>query len=488
MSKQSSSSSNPTRNAAFINAINLDVLRSLALEVHAKTRSTSSEPLTASVVSCTVVTPPRQGGHNIAFDLEFSDGLSWLIRIPFEDWDAVDAGSMQRDIFAMEYITSRTSVPIPRLHAYCCTTDNPLAHPYMIMDRVRGVCLGSVWEDPSWWTGERRRENLFESLAGYMVELAGLEFDKIGTLDRLSDGSYVVAPFITRFGLLSVSNAPHEGFGPFRTTHEYLDALLAFRRSRESDPQELAWIALAQLFVGALPEAAFDSAPFTLAHPDFDSQNIFVDDTGRVVGIIDWDGVCTHPRALGAVTYPWFITCDWSPAMYDADEDESDSYRRMYADAVRIASGGKLDVVTRNSHVVSALYSAACGCFGSQGILIYLGQYLFGSDLVVMSMWEGLQQGGWLTGPPDAVARVKLWPEPDDDVSLKTGQAAREVQDAQKNEEARTSGLGWIRRLGGPMQRKALSAVKTCLPKRWSLSLRVVQVEHPSSSAIMTVL
>ncbi|KAI0359536.1 hypothetical protein OH77DRAFT_1517948 [Trametes cingulata] len=452
------------RHAAFIDAIDLDALRSLALEVHANERANSPERPTVSPVSCTVVTPPLHGGYNIAFDLEFSDGLSWIIRIPLDEWDDTDARSMQRDISTMEYITSHTSVPIPRLHAYCCTTDNPLAHPYMIMDKIRGLLLDDVWEDPSWWTGERKKENLLESLAGFMVELAGLEFDQIGILDWLPDGSYIVGPFPWGLGAIT-SDGSQKECGPFHTAHEYINARLASRRARESDPQELAWMALAQLFLGALPETAYDGAPFTIGHPDYDMQNIFVDDTGRVVGIIDWDGVHIQPREAGAVRYPWFLMRDWNPSMYDGDEDELGTYRKMYTDAVRVASGGKLDVVTRNSHVVTTLYAAASGCYGNQGMLIRLGEYLFGSDLVLMEMWQGLQHGGWLTGPANEVARVKLWPEPDESVSLDAGKTAHGDEVAQRAKDTKASGLIRVQRLGRWVQRTFLSVVRTCTPR-----------------------
>ncbi|KAI0369066.1 hypothetical protein BV20DRAFT_1082105 [Pilatotrama ljubarskyi] len=395
--------------ATFIDTIDLGAVRSLALEVYAKERADSPEPPTASVVSCTVVSPPRHDGHNIAYDLEFSNGLSWLIRIPHEEWGPLDARPMHLDIVAMEYITSRTSVPIPRLHAYCCTTDNPIGHLYMIMDKIHGIRLDSVWADASWWTGERRRENFFDSLAGFMVELAGLEFDKIGAIDRRPDGSFVIVPFVTGLGMT------YEEFGPFQTTHEYLNAL----------------------FVGALTEAMHDGAPFTTSHPDFDAQNIFVDNTGRVVGLIDWDGVSTRPREVGAVTYPYFLTRDWCPGMYDADEDQNNAYRRMYTEAVRMASGGKLDAVTRNSHVVSTLHLAVCGCYDWPGMLLCLGEYVFGSDIRVLDIWEGLQHGSWLTGPAKLVARVKLWPELDDSPSLDAVETAQGKQDAQETKDTK---------------------------------------------------
>ena len=38
---------------------------------------------------------------------------------------------------------------------------------------------------------------------------------------------------------------------------------------------------------------------FVLSPPDFDSQNILVDDQGNVTGIIDWDLVQTLPSCVG---------------------------------------------------------------------------------------------------------------------------------------------------------------------------------------------
>ncbi|KAI0359523.1 hypothetical protein OH77DRAFT_1571028 [Trametes cingulata] len=452
--------------ANFIESLDVDAIRTLVLAARGEAETPSSTPpvdiLPAPpVVSCRVVTPPRHGGYNVVYNLDFLDGLSWIIRIPFEEWGPVDARCMELDIIAMQYISSHTSIPIPRIHAHSSTTDNPLGHPYMIMDMVRGNRLYDVWRDLSWWTGEKRRENLFQSLAGYMTELAGLEFDKIGRLDRNDDdGSHFISPFPSGLALVSDDDGPHEEFGPFNSTREYYRALVALRRSLEQDARGKAWCALAQMFVDALPDPRYDSAPFTFDHPDFNTQNIFVDDTGRVVGIIDWDGVSIQPRQIGALCYPAFVTLDWNPGRSDVDAEEMHRYREMYTEAIRVASNGKLDAVVRNSHISLCVCACAASGLDARMALIRLGEYVFGSATVTLDVLEGLEHGSWLTSPPDEVARVKLWHGPDDDTSSK---ATDESGDDTKAGNASNVNV-WVQRISGWVRRKVLSAVRSLTP------------------------
>ncbi|OCH92381.1 hypothetical protein OBBRIDRAFT_802655 [Obba rivulosa] len=133
--------------------------------------------------------------------------------------------------------------------------------------------------------------------------------------------------------------------GPFNTTHGFLVTLLAERRRDADSPMPAAL----QLFLGR-PERQYDSAPFALGHPDFDSQNVLVDDTGEVTGLIDWDGVAMVPVQLGALACPAWLTVDSDQIMYDLykEQPHHDSeadlhmYRKMYTDAVHVVSGGTL--------------------------------------------------------------------------------------------------------------------------------------------------
>ena len=75
--------------------------------------------------------------------------------------------------------------------------------------------------------------------------------------------------------------------------------------------------------------AAFASSPsghetdegpqFVFAHPDFDHQNLLIDDDGSLSGIIDWDRVAAVPHSVGCLAYPKWLSRDWDPHSYNYD-------------------------------------------------------------------------------------------------------------------------------------------------------------------------
>ena len=83
-----------------------------------------------------------------------------------------------------------------------------------------------------------------------------------------------------------------------------------------------------------------EPAVCTLKTADGDSLS----DAGDVVAFIDWDGIATYPRQIGALAYPSWLTVDWDPLMYDGykkkphydTEEDLHTYRKMYSDAVDV--------------------------------------------------------------------------------------------------------------------------------------------------------
>jgi hypothetical protein len=127
-------------------------------------------------ISCVVSTPPRTGSFNIVYELSFSDGIKWAIRVSAT---GVRSCSFYLDIVTQQFISSKTSMPIPRIHDWSLDTRNILSYPYVIMDFKPGTKL---WNDKNWIT-DVKRERIFEQIAEWMTELAALEFDQIGRLD-----------------------------------------------------------------------------------------------------------------------------------------------------------------------------------------------------------------------------------------------------------------------------------------------------------------
>ncbi|KAH9901062.1 hypothetical protein C8Q73DRAFT_786468 [Cubamyces lactineus] len=462
---------------AFIASLDLNAIQSLALRTRRSQllTTTTSDPSTsnnpaASDLTCTVRLL-KQGASNVLHSLLFSDGTHWVIRIPFASprWSARAARQMHHDIVAQKYILARTAVPIPRIYAFACTAGpadpanpggNPLGHPYTIMDFVDGTRLVDVWNDAGWWTDGRTRERTLESLARHMVDLARLEFDSIGCLDdpppdAPPDAPPRVVAFPCLLGDPSVpenveqeSEAADENRGPFTSTHAYLSALLAAVRARprlrpqldnpndaitslststststtttNSPPNQPAsnddpTLAFLSLLISALPHPAYDRPPFTLAHPDFDSQNVFLcPASGAVAALVDWDGAAAAPRQLGALTFPMWLTVDWDP------------WAAVYADAVERAAaevlgedgsgegGGRgrareWGEVTRTSHIVSTLEIGITSDLARLEIVYKLGKYAFGSGRLVFELLEGIEHCAWYNRKEGQVPEVVEW-------------------------------------------------------------------------------
>ncbi|CAJ2505500.1 Uu.00g128940.m01.CDS01 [Anthostomella pinea] len=57
--------------------------------------------------------------------------------------------------------------------------------------------------------------------------------------------------------------------------------------------------------------------PFPLCHADFLHNNIIVDESFKVLGIIDWEGACTF--SLELVAFPSFLNI--MPVPFDSPEN-----------------------------------------------------------------------------------------------------------------------------------------------------------------------
>ncbi|KAI4518882.1 kinase-like domain-containing protein [Schizophyllum commune] len=392
MSSRSHSSTDTDGSLAeIIASIDLDLVARIAL------LRRRGDFLLLDGIRCQVVAPPSAGSDNLVYELRYNDGGHWVFRIPYGDWDDVAAHAMLSDITTQRFIATKIpSFPIPRMHGHSCDSENILRRPFMVTDFVSGTQLVKVWNDPSWWTGGRTRENTLRSIAKHMAQLASLEFDQIGSLQVHDDGSYHICPFLALRDLLPDHPDGDAPFGPFSSTRAFMFALL--KKAREVD--DSSSFSLLELLLGSLLEHQFDGAPFHLSYPDFDSQNVFVDDKGEVTGLIDWDGVGVYPRQLGALTYPSWLTVDWDPVMYEMykaqpnfdSEDELHRLRSVYCDALDEVSEGRFGAVARNSHVVQALYSAITQRGFRSSIVHHLAKYIFGSQSLAFDVEDALER------------------------------------------------------------------------------------------------
>jgi len=131
--------------------------------------------------------------------------------------------------------------------------------------------------------------------------------------------------------------------GSFNTTKDWLSSMLG---EPEEVPKETeytkAYHWLLEAAIQSIPAFLDRPSDFALGHPDFNCQNVLVNDDGDITGIIDWDGVRTSPRPLAFARYTSWNTRNWDPVEYGYGEENGEeedspaqllSYRNAYAAA-----------------------------------------------------------------------------------------------------------------------------------------------------------
>ena len=249
-----------------------------------------------------------------------------------------------------------------------------------------------------------------------MTELAAFKFDQIGRLDwDETSGTHRVVPFSEAQGSEERDTTVPDG--PFDTAHSYLTSLLSNKGHTSTFPVP----ALFQLFISTLPDRTLDGPPFVLFHPDFDSQNVLVDDDGTITGIINWENVYIGPRQGAAAAYPMWLSVDWDPSFHGWNENASPednkgydspaelaSFRKAYLNAITRASRGELTHITRNSHVFTTLHTGITNEFAMGGILHHLSKFVFGREILGDEVARAVKGGAWyaMSKAPETIAEI----------------------------------------------------------------------------------
>ena len=308
-------------------AINLDSLSLTALRVRTTSHLRALNGPSMDFLTCSISDRPMVGATNAVWVITFSDGIKWIARVPGcalgEDGDPFfDAFSTQEfltRVHLTQFLRTKTTIPIPQIFAWEEAVDNPLRVPYTLEAFCEGSLLADLWDNPA-WTTEDKRVKVLSQLAFSMAQLAALRFDKIGgpNIDHDRETPYI-GQILEREGSDDDEErtwGAHCYAGPYTSTK-------AFFHAHHDDPEprtdhaKYLWghQKLASLAIDSIP-GFIDQKGFFLAHIDFNSQNILIDEDANVTAIIDWDNCHTRPPAFGCARYPIWITVDWDPVNY----------------------------------------------------------------------------------------------------------------------------------------------------------------------------
>ncbi|KAK8229323.1 hypothetical protein HDK90DRAFT_536197 [Phyllosticta capitalensis] len=186
----------------------------------------------------------------------------------------------------------------------CDTTHkNDFRHPYILMTHLPEKRVCEVWKGP----GEPPTKDL--------------DLDHEDCLK--ADGT---EPYIGKTYEVLEDGIGHEGqvlhrtqmSATFSSSYDHSRAQSAIWWSRyESNGEASASLAMGQyevlrLVVDCLPFPVGEKETSTMTPPDFDRQNIFVDNDGNATGFIDWDATCAVSRFQGFDAIPFWLGDDFS--------------------------------------------------------------------------------------------------------------------------------------------------------------------------------
>ena len=279
---------------------------------------------------------------------------------------------VESDVATTEFIRHTTTVPVPIIYAFDSCLNNELGFEWMLMEKVKGISLYETWDKMAYstkkgiaktvadWVNQISRHKFDKICSIYSRQRAGqMEFYMGPTLhNRLYEGDRLLY------------DVPR---GPFESIQSYFDAVLESTERHMNDPKHSARHELeAAMHDGAsqvsddessdgseqgeerseedillqaddtdqknerrygvtkgdldilpdelrtyrdlLPKLCpllFPPEPMTtmLMHPDLSTPNIFVNESGTPVALIDWERARIEPTPLFNAV-PHFLTDD----------------------------------------------------------------------------------------------------------------------------------------------------------------------------------
>ncbi|KFA50945.1 hypothetical protein S40293_02458 [Stachybotrys chartarum IBT 40293] len=198
--------------------------------------------------------------------------------------------SLQYEVELVSWVRNNTTIPAPK----------PVSHSYdeasrqfvAVFEKPPGRSLSDCWAELS----STQKDSVVVALAGYMKELRSITtalVPNLYTRDRFLD--------------------PRDGVtrGPFGTTESFVEAV-AHRIDRIGSLYEPGQTRKALRFLNALRASSVD-CEMVFTHGNICPDNIYIDQAGQVVGIVDWSEAGYAPAF-------------WEYVKTYMDDDDADFY------------------------------------------------------------------------------------------------------------------------------------------------------------------
>ena len=380
------------------------------------------------------------GGYNVVRFLHMGDkdsSTEVVVRVPYqpeEGWNAENseliASRISSEVATMQYLSAHTSIPVPRIIHHSVDLDsNGVGSPYIIMTKVDGVVLSSIWDDME----DSKREIVLRQVVDILLELASQRFDKIGMLFQQENptdpkNAWYIMPYIgppDEITVLSLSKT-------FTSVTDYwlayantqLKSIYDARFGDDTKIYEYSQTWIMRSLIPALYDPTLDISGFPLSPVDFHSQNIMIvdaDTSPRISAVIDWEFSRTHGTSTFA-QYPFFIV---DHPLWDDDNPIRERNIRDQATFNSLMHEAEKKKDPSGDLPISRAYERCLGvylfeqCISSQIMASVLYPQLFahiygedGEDVFSMEYSTALTEKGFLKKMDQQfVAETEVWQE-----------------------------------------------------------------------------
>ncbi|KAK7429709.1 hypothetical protein QQZ08_003735 [Neonectria magnoliae] len=242
------------------------------------------------------------------------DAERWVVRAPLTPCLAFGGrNKLESEIATMKLVAEKTTIPIPKIHAYALGDSSEPLSSFVILDYVEGQELSSAQLKT---LSDEQRTRLYTSLADIHIQLRRLEFPSIGCLTRGTDGFEVCKKTVT----IDINMQELEDLQPSKiqasyygdsglltSANDYVEMLLetaynAFVEGRSSVLEEdegedaLYHLHLFRQYSEGWVDRRLDRGPFVLIHGDLEPFNLIVNKEMDIISLLDWEWSRVVPR------------------------------------------------------------------------------------------------------------------------------------------------------------------------------------------------
>ncbi|EAW19681.1 uncharacterized protein NFIA_027550 [Aspergillus fischeri NRRL 181] len=272
----------------------------------------------------------HSGSFNFSLRLHWEDGgEDWLIRFPLPGKSMFLDEKVRREAVLMEFVGSRTEIPVPRVIAYGAAHENPTGlGPFIIMTWIEGRKMSEILRKDTPGKEDILKPDidsrilglLYSQMAEILLELWKLDFDCIVKTNKVGSIWLTAPPLTLEVNELmrTCGLGNRTPSGVYHSSTDYIASLLQLQSTHLREQRNSVYdsedcrekYACRQL----MKAIAFDfishednHGPFKLFCDDFGPSNVLVDDSLRVTGVIDWEFCYTAPVEFAGSIPSWLL-------------------------------------------------------------------------------------------------------------------------------------------------------------------------------------